>query len=141
MVYQASGAGRDSFIFLGPQERYGTYGKVIKEVHQQETQMRINEFWNKHETIEQAPLDDSRFKLSKDSRIKVHGSPSEIQDRQYFATKSSVGASTTSKDVNSSSGQIHCETRIPHYHGHIPGLHNVVGFSPHSSNSWVTRKF
>ena len=43
----------------------------------------------------------------------------------------------SSKDGNSSSGQIHCETRIPHYHGHIPGLHNVVGFSPHSSNPWI----
>ncbi|EFC46918.1 hypothetical protein NAEGRDRAFT_78928 [Naegleria gruberi] len=142
-MYIATGSGRDSFIFLGPQERHGKYGKLIKNVHSEQKQTRINEFWDKADKREDKytlPSGNREKENSATTRFKVQGAPSELDDKKWFSTTTSANGGVKNASYNSSSlarktaqDITLSEPRIPKYSGHVPGLHNVVGASPHSS--------
>src|SRR3989338_5167912 len=139
-MYIATGSGRDSFIFLGPQERHGKYGRLIKDVHSEQKQTRVNEFWDKADKRDDRTSASSNFvkENASTSKFKVQGAPSDQDDKKWFSNSFTPSSKNGTSRSSSSFGKLTTqditlsEPRIPHYNGHIPGLHNVVGASPHS---------
>ncbi|KAG2388554.1 hypothetical protein C9374_000718 [Naegleria lovaniensis] len=136
MVYLSDGNGRDGFIFLGPHERYGAYGKIVRQIHGDQQQIRHNEMWDRldKKVKDSSSLRETHYRLAP-STSKVHGAPSEVADHKYLTTNSS-----TNRVLNTASSQLpkrrtvsDVPRKIPNYQGHIPGTHDVIGASPFSS--------
>ncbi|KAF0976697.1 hypothetical protein FDP41_003992 [Naegleria fowleri] len=147
MVYFSDGNGRDGFIILGPHEKYGAYGKIIREIQSDQQQVRHNEMWERldRKVKNSSSLRESHYRLASVNTNKVHGAPSEVADKKYYdqhGNRPTLLNHHTSPSNTSSTLLLKRRTvtevilseplKIPNYQGHIPGTHDIIGASPYS---------